>query len=388
MFVDATERSRQRRDPDPHEPRRSRPHHRQARPRDPGAAPGRARRRRGRGRPGHRRGRGVARRRSRDERPRPPRGRTRRSGARTARRGARRRGHATAPERFAPARGCSSATASSSSSRRAPTGSGWVVHFAGVDDRDAAEALRGTARAGRRARRRRPRARSVGARADRRRGPRPRRHRARARSRRCRRTRRTTCSCSTAARWCRWCSWSSTQPGVVVVDLPDGLLDSDEPVRRCGSTSSRSSPSTSPAARGLARRPGARARACSTCACTIRASHATDVHRAVDDAPFGGGAGDGDDAGAAVRGGRGGAAAAARCSCCRRAARASTRRAARELAAGAGFSLLCGRYEGVDQRVADHCCDGELSVGDYVLAGGEAAALVVIEAVDAAGARA
>jgi tRNA (guanine37-N1)-methyltransferase len=54
---------------------------------------------------------------------------------------------------------------------------------------------------------------------------------------------------------------------------------------------------------------------------------------------------------------------------------------ARTLAAGPGFSLLCGRYEGVDQRVADHLCDGEVSVGDYVLAGGEAAALVVIEAV-------
>jgi tRNA (guanine37-N1)-methyltransferase len=52
-----------------------------------------------------------------------------------------------------------------------------------------------------------------------------------------------------------------------------------------------------------------------------------------------------------------------------------------ELAAGPGFSLICGRYEGVDQRVADHLCDGELSVGDYVLAGGEAAALVVVEAV-------
>jgi tRNA (guanine37-N1)-methyltransferase len=46
-----------------------------------------------------------------------------------------------------------------------------------------------------------------------------------------------------------------------------------------------------------------------------------------------------------------------------------------------GFSLLCGRYEGVDQRVADHLVDGELSVGDYVLAGGEAAACVVVEAV-------
>ncbi len=54
---------------------------------------------------------------------------------------------------------------------------------------------------------------------------------------------------------------------------------------------------------------------------------------------------------------------------------------AHELAAGGGFSLLCGRYEGVDQRVADHLVDGELSVGDYVLAGGEAAAVVVLEAV-------
>jgi len=44
------------------------------------------------------------------------------------------------------------------------------------------------------------------------------------------------------------------------------------------------------------------------------------------------------------------------------------------------FSLLCGRYEGVDQRIADHLADGELSVGDFVLAGGELAALVVVEA--------
>ncbi|MFM7616496.1 MAG: tRNA (guanosine(37)-N1)-methyltransferase TrmD [Actinomycetes bacterium] len=54
---------------------------------------------------------------------------------------------------------------------------------------------------------------------------------------------------------------------------------------------------------------------------------------------------------------------------------------AHELAALDGFSLLCGRYEGVDQRVADHLCDGEVSIGDYVLAGGESAALVIIEAV-------
>jgi tRNA (guanine37-N1)-methyltransferase len=54
---------------------------------------------------------------------------------------------------------------------------------------------------------------------------------------------------------------------------------------------------------------------------------------------------------------------------------------AEELAGGGGFSLLCGRYEGVDQRVADHLVDGELSIGDFVLAGGEVAALAVIETV-------
>ena len=49
--------------------------------------------------------------------------------------------------------------------------------------------------------------------------------------------------------------------------------------------------------------------------------------------------------------------------------------------AAGGFSLLCGRYEGVDQRVTDHLVDGELSIGDYVLGGGEVPALAVIEAV-------
>jgi tRNA (guanine37-N1)-methyltransferase len=46
-----------------------------------------------------------------------------------------------------------------------------------------------------------------------------------------------------------------------------------------------------------------------------------------------------------------------------------------------GFSLLCGRYEGIDERVREHLCDGELSIADVVLAGGEVAAMVVIEAV-------
>ena len=133
-------------------------------------------------------------------------------------------------------------------------------------------------------------------------------------------------------------------------------------------------------ARGVARR-AARARpGCSTCACTIRATFTTDVHRSVDDAPFGGGAGMvmmPEPLFAAVE-----AVQPPRPLLLLSASGPRFDQArARELAAGDGFSLLCGRYEGVDQRVADHCCDGELSVGDYVLAGGEAAALVVIEAV-------
>ena len=52
-----------------------------------------------------------------------------------------------------------------------------------------------------------------------------------------------------------------------------------------------------------------------------------------------------------------------------------------ELAEGDGFSLLCGRYEGVDERIATELCDGAVSIGDYVLSGGEVAALVIIEAV-------
>jgi len=52
-----------------------------------------------------------------------------------------------------------------------------------------------------------------------------------------------------------------------------------------------------------------------------------------------------------------------------------------ELAGHDHLILICGRYEGVDERVAEHLADEEISIGDYVLAGGEVAALVVIEAV-------
>jgi tRNA (guanine37-N1)-methyltransferase len=106
----------------------------------------------------------------------------------------------------------------------------------------------------------------------------------------------------------------------------------------------------------------------------------TDVHRTVDDSPFGGGAGMVLMAEPIFRTveevepprplyllGPGG--------------RTLTQGLAEELASTDGFSLLCGRYEGVDDRVREHLCDGELSVGDYVLNGGEVAAMVVVEAV-------
>lgn len=106
----------------------------------------------------------------------------------------------------------------------------------------------------------------------------------------------------------------------------------------------------------------------------------SDVHRTVDDSPYGGGAGmvmraeplfDAVDAVDPPRpllllspGGR-----------------RFDQAMAEEMAATDGFSLLCGRYEGVDHRVVEHLVDGEVSIGDVVLSGGEVAACLVIEAV-------
>jgi tRNA (guanine37-N1)-methyltransferase len=53
---------------------------------------------------------------------------------------------------------------------------------------------------------------------------------------------------------------------------------------------------------------------------------------------------------------------------------------ARELAMEEQVVLICGRYEGVDERVVEHLADGEISIGDYVLSGGELAAAVVVDA--------
>lgn len=58
-----------------------------------------------------------------------------------------------------------------------------------------------------------------------------------------------------------------------------------------------------------------------------------------------------------------------------------TQARARELALGPGAVIICGRFEGVDQRVIDSRGLEEISIGDYVLAGGEVAAMVLLEAV-------
>jgi tRNA (guanine37-N1)-methyltransferase len=111
--------------------------------------------------------------------------------------------------------------------------------------------------------------------------------------------------------------------------------------------------------------------------------YARDVHRTVDDRPYGGGPGmvlKVEPLATAIE------AAAARlpAGSPRIYLSAQGRRfdqgAARRLAALPGFLLLAGRYEGVDERLVMEAVDEELSIGDYVLSGGELAALVVIDA--------
>ena len=109
-------------------------------------------------------------------------------------------------------------------------------------------------------------------------------------------------------------------------------------------------------------------------------AHTTDAHRTIDDAPFGGGAGmvmRPEPIFASVRAAQpprpllllspGG--------------KRFDQSMARHFAAVEGFSLLCGRYEGVDHRVVQELCDGEVSLGDFVLGGGEVAACAIVEAV-------
>ena len=116
-----------------------------------------------------------------------------------------------------------------------------------------------------------------------------------------------------------------------------------------------------------------------------------DVHRTVDDRPYGGGPGmvmmaspleqaisaAKAAAEATTKVGAGGTAKVIYLS--PQGARIDQRRVA-ELAAGDGAILLCGRYEGIDERLIERCVDEELSLGDFVVSGGELAAMALMDA--------
>lgn len=111
--------------------------------------------------------------------------------------------------------------------------------------------------------------------------------------------------------------------------------------------------------------------------------YATDRHRSVDDTPAGGGAG------MVMRADVVAAALDANCDetdsrprlLMSPRGKPLTQARVRDLAAGSGAVILCGRFEGVDQRVIDGRDLEEVSIGDYVLSGGEVAAQVLLDAV-------
>lgn len=112
----------------------------------------------------------------------------------------------------------------------------------------------------------------------------------------------------------------------------------------------------------------------------IRA-HATDRHATVDDAPFGGGAGmvmRPDVVDSAITAGWNPAGPLIHLS---PRGRVLDQELAHRLASESALTLLCGRYEGIDQRVLDARQVEEVSLGDYVLSGGDIAALVLLDAV-------
>ena len=110
---------------------------------------------------------------------------------------------------------------------------------------------------------------------------------------------------------------------------------------------------------------------------------ATDKHRSVDDTPAGGGAGmvmRADIAAAAIDAARAAVSAETPALYLSPRGRPLTQGRVRELAQGPGAILLCGRFEGIDQRVIEARDIEEISIGDYVLSGGELAAQVLIDA--------
>jgi len=112
--------------------------------------------------------------------------------------------------------------------------------------------------------------------------------------------------------------------------------------------------------------------------------YATDAYRRVDDRTFGGGPGMVmliDPLRAALRAARGASSEPARTIYLSPQGTRLTQDRVRQLASEPRLILLCGRYEGVDERLLEHEIDEELSIGDYVLSGGELAAAVLIDAI-------
>jgi tRNA (guanine37-N1)-methyltransferase len=118
--------------------------------------------------------------------------------------------------------------------------------------------------------------------------------------------------------------------------------------------------------------------------CTTPRDFTTDAYQTVDDRPYGGGPGmvlKVEPMVAAIATAREKLPAGSRVVFLSPQGRVFDQNIAREMAALPGLVLVAGRYEGFDERLIEACADDELSLGDYVISGGEMAALVVMDAV-------
>jgi tRNA (guanine37-N1)-methyltransferase len=118
--------------------------------------------------------------------------------------------------------------------------------------------------------------------------------------------------------------------------------------------------------------------------CTTPRDYATDAHQTVDDRPYGGGPGmvlKVEPMAMAIATAREKLPAGSRVVFLSPQGRVFDQNIAQEMVALPGFVLVAGRYEGFDERLITSCADDELSLGDYVISGGEMAALVIMDAV-------
>lgn len=118
--------------------------------------------------------------------------------------------------------------------------------------------------------------------------------------------------------------------------------------------------------------------------CRNPRDYASDVHRTVDDRPYGGGPGmvlKYEPAARAIEEAKAGMPEGCPVICLSPSGKVFDQSEARRLASLQGFVLLAGRYEGIDERLIENEVDEELSLGDFVLSGGEIAAMAVIDAV-------